>query len=206
MIYHSFEHSCGCSSPQRPPRPPRCCCCPTCCFPPQGLPGLPPQPPFPPQPRGLSVLSTASTTATAVAAGGTLPFELNSVSVGTDISHAAGTGIVSLNTPGVYLVSFHGTATPAAAAELPDTVDVELRLNGTAVPGASAGNTFAVVTDSASYAFTTAVTVTTVPATLSVVVPEIGAIFDNAVLTVQKLGTVPAPVTPPLIPTPYGTY
>lgn len=165
---------------------------------------MPPgQPPFPPQARTLSVLSTAATGTITVAAGGSIPFELNTVSVGTDITHAPGTGIISLNTPGVYLVSFHGTATPAADAELPDTIEVELRLNGTAVPGASAATTFAAATDAESFAFTTAVNVTTVPATLSVVVPAVGAVFSVAALTVEKLGTVPAPVAPSPIPTPY---
>lgn len=199
MIYHSFEHNCGCTPSRRPPH----CCIPHCCCFHGELPPMPPQPPFPIQPRGLSILSTATTGAASVAAGGTIPFEVNNVSLGTDITHAAGTGIVTLNSPGVYLVSFNGTATPAAAAELPDLIEAELRLNGTAVPGASAGNTYTVSTDSASFAFTTAINVTTVPATLSVVVPEAGAIFSDASLTVQKLGTVPAPLTPPLIPTPY---
>ncbi len=215
MIYHSYEQGCGCSSSQRSQRPAQYCCFPHCCCPHSMMPGMPPaQPPYLPQPRGLSVLTAASTGAITVAAGGTLPFELNTVSVGTDITHAAGTGIISINTPGVYLVSFNGTATPAATADLPSTIEVELRLNGTAVPGAAASTTFTDATDAESFAFTTAVNVTTVPATLSVVVPEGGAIFSDAALTVVKLGTVPLTVTPPLpaavIPpmttTPFGFY
>lgn len=200
MIYRSFEAGCGCTSAAA--QSARCRCVPHCCCPfPHLQPQFPPQPPFPPQPRGISLLNTAATGAVAVAVGSTLPFELNNVSVGSDISHAAGTGIVSLNTPGVYLVTFTGTAGPAAAADVPTTIEAELRLNGTAIPGASSTNTYALATDTGTFAITTAVNVTTVPATLSVVIPEGGATFSDASLTVQKVGTIST--TPPLTQTPY---
>lgn len=211
MIYHSFERNCGCSSSQRTERPPHCCCFPQCCFSSGMMPGMPPiQPPYPPQARSLSVLTAVSTGIATVAAGGTLPFEVNTVSVGTDITHAAGTGIISLNTPGVYLVSFNGTATSAIAAEVPTTIEVELRLNGTEVPGATSTNTFGTTAGAESFAFTTTVNVDTVPATLSVVLPEESAVFIDASLTVVKLGTVPTAGTPttvsPLTPNPFGFY
>ena len=200
MIYRSIEAGCGCSSTAQQPN--RCRCIPHCCCTlPMLHPQFPPQPPFPPQPRSVSLLNTATTGAATVAAGGNIPFELNNVLVGSDISHAAGTGIVTLNTPGVYTVTFTGTAGPTAAAEVPTTIETELRLNGTVIPGAVSGNTFALATDEGTFAITTAVSVSTVPATLSAAVSTGGATFSDASLTVQKVGT--ASTTPPLTQTPY---
>ena len=153
---------------------------------------------MPPITSPVSVLTAVNTADTTVAAGGTLPFAFNSVAYGSDITHASGATVVTINTPGVYMVHFTGIATPLEDAEAGETVRVELQLNGAAVPGAASANTFAAATASMPFAFTTAIAVTTVPANLSVVLPESGAIFTDAAFTVQRIGSIPTTTTTPI--------
>ena len=200
MIYRPSDGCCGaCEHPHRPQR--HCCCAPICC-----LPWQPefPQPPMPVPPRptsALQVLSTVNSTPQTVAAGGSLPFTTNTVSIGSAISHTSASPSVIISVPGVYRVDFSGTISPLTTAELPDAVSVALNLNGTAIPGAAASETFTAVTDESSMSLHAIIEVPAVPATLTVTSPS-GAVVNNAVFSVERLGSLQNPLTP----TPYPYY
>ena len=180
MIYRPYECG-GCGEEQgygHKQKP--CCCFPFCCQPFPGMPGYPPMPPQPPVTAPLSILTAANTAEQTVAEGGTLPFALNTVSYGADIVHTPGTAVFTITTPGVYYVSFHAVVSPPEGTQLSDPVELELTLNGTAVPGAASSQTFTASDEVATLSFNTAITVTTVPATLSI-----------SALTIQRLGAIP---------------
>ncbi len=175
MIYRPSTGNCGCKI--------RCCPRPVC-------PPTPPVPPFPPVPATPSVLTAANTAAQTVAAAGVLPFTLNPVSYGTAILHTPGTSIVTITEPGIYRADFSGIVAPAAGGT---TARTELQLNGVTLPGAAADSTYAAATDTESQSISTAFTVTTAPATLSIILPDGGVVTDSA-LTVQKIGALPVAV------------
>lgn len=190
MIYRSCDSNCGSCNQHFPFRQeyrhPCHPCHPFCCN------NFRPMPPEPPQTRGLSILTAVNSAEQTIAAGGTLPFAFNTVAVGSDITHAAGATVVSINTPGVYLVHFNATAAASTTGTEASTVRAELHLNGAAVPGAASSHTFEATAQLGTLAFTTALTVTTVPASLTVVLPEDGAIISDSAITVQRLGSVPS--------------
>jgi len=202
MIYHSCgnNHAQGmgfCSLERR--RPPQCCC--NFCCQPVHRPYPPIQPPFyPPATSTPSILTAANGADTTVAAGALLPFAFNSLAYGNDISHNPGTSTVSINTPGIYLVHFQGTATPLTTAAAESSITTALTLNGAAVPGASATAFYTTATDANTLNFTTAIAVTSAPATLSVTLPDDGAIFTDSALTVYRLASIPAPTAVPYNP------
>lgn len=66
-----------------------------------------------------------------VAANDFVTFDINRVRTGVSISHAEGSTIVRLNSPGLYLVSFDGDYTIGTAG----SANVVLLNNGVAVPG-----------------------------------------------------------------------
>lgn len=115
-------------------------------------------------------LLTAYSTPTAPAsAGDALAFDVNGVSNGTGITHTAGSSDFTVTEPGIYTVAFHGNLTPASGAALPLALILELRQDGTAVPGAVVQHTFNAATDTATLAFSQPVAVSTTPSTFSVV-------------------------------------
>ena len=197
MIYHSYEN---CIPQGR--RQPAHCCCNFCC---QAFqrPCPPVRPPFNPPAStssAFSILTAANGADTTVAAGAALPFAFNSLIYGSDITHNPGTSVVSINTPGVYLVHFQGTATPLTTAAAESAITAALNLNGAAVPGASAASFYTTTTDADTLSFTTAVAVTSAPASLSVTLPDDGGIFTDSALTVYRLGSIPVPTAVPYNP------
>ena len=202
MIYRPSD--CGCEQSHHPNS--RCCCIPLCCSPWQ-RPEFPQPPgPIPPRPgTALNVLSTVNTTPQTVAAGGTLPFTTNTVSIGNAISHSGTSPNTVLSMPGIYRVLFNGTVSPLTTAELPDNISLELTLNGSPVPGAAASETFTAASDESSMAFHAIIEVTNVPATLSVTAAN-GAVVAESALSVEYIGAIPAPVIPPLTQTPYPYF
>lgn len=160
-----------------------------------------PATPTPPAQTLPSVLSAANTTTQTVAAGASLPFALNNVLYGRDITHAAGGSAVTLSTPGLYRVDFHATASPLTTAPAGTVLEAQLNLNGSPVPGASASESFTAATDTGNLSFSTVVPVTTAPATLTVSFPTAAIVSDSGI-TVQRIGSL---LNTP-VASPYGTY
>lgn len=214
MIYHSCENTFAqgmgfCASQRRQPAN---CCCNFCCQPAQ-RPYPPIRPPyFPPSNSPLNILTAANGADTTVAAGAAVPFSFNSLAYGSDITHNPGTSTVSINTPGIYQVHFQSTATPLTTTAAESTITTALTLDGAAVPGASSTAFYTTATEANTLNFTAAIAVTSTPATLSVTLPDEGAIFTDSALTVYRLGAIPAPTAVPYtgmygtVAAPYPTY
>jgi len=167
-----------------------------------------PSTPTPPAQTLPSVLSAANTATQTVAAGASLPFALNNVLYGRDITHAAGGSAVTLNSPGLYRVDFHATASPVATAPAGTVLEAQLNLNGSPVPGASASSSYTAATDTDNLSFSTIVPVTSAPATLTVSFPTAATVSDSGI-TVQRIGSLlNAPVASPYsaYPSSYNSY
>lgn len=172
----------------------RCCGCSCACH--HGsYPGV-----TPPTQSLPSVLSAANMTAQTVAAGAALPFALTNVLYGRDISATNGGSAITLNTPGLYRVSFHATASPVATAPAGTVLEAQLNLNGREVPGASASSSYTAATDTHNLSFHTVVPVTSAPATLTVNFPTSATVSDSGI-TVERIGSL---LSSP-VPASYGT-
>ena len=79
-----------------------------------------------------SSLVAVTTRDLTVAADDYINFDYNRVHTGVSISHADGSSVVRLNSPGLYLVTFDGTFTIGTAG----SAKVQLYNKGVAVPAA----------------------------------------------------------------------
>lgn len=79
-----------------------------------------------------SSLVAVTTRDLTVVADDYINFDFNRLHTGTSISHADGSSVVRLNSPGLYLVMFDGTYTIGVAG----SATVQLYNKGVAVPGA----------------------------------------------------------------------
>lgn len=79
-----------------------------------------------------SSLVAATTRDLTVAANDNIIFDYNRLHTGTSVSHADGSSVVRLNSPGLYLVIFDGTFTIGTAG----SATVQLYNKGVAVPAA----------------------------------------------------------------------
>ena len=139
----------------------------------------------------VSLLSAYSTPAQPGTSGGALVFDQNGTSYGTDISHTAGSSTVTVNTPGVYSVAFHGSFSPVSGATLPQSVGVSLTQNGSVVPGATSQYIFHTSAQTAALSFSTPVAVSSVPTTLQVVGDGGNYQYSTIGLSVNRLGDIP---------------
>ena len=133
-----------------------------------------------------SSLVAVTTRDLTVTAGDYINFDYNRVHTGVSISHAEGSNIVRLNSPGLYLVAFDGNFTIGTAG----SATVQLYNNGVAVPAAAdvVSGTTAVPR---GMHFVTVIEVKPSccavdnSAALSVSIDSIG-VFDSAAITVVK--------------------
>ena len=101
------------------------------------------------------MISTYNSNIQTVEVGSAYVFDTNRVVTGCTVGHTPGSTTFNLTKPGYYYVTFNTTFTTAAAG---DAV-VELRNNGTAVPGATGSETVTTIGDSKSISFSTIVKV-----------------------------------------------
>lgn len=133
-----------------------------------------------------SSLATITTRDLGVVAGDFIEFDINRVHTGVSISHAEGSGVIHLNSAGLYLVTFDGDFVIGTSG----AVTVQLLRNGVIVPGAE-NTAQAVANVPYGVHFTTLINV--LPsccavdnkAALQIQVSAIGT-FNNASLTVVK--------------------
>lgn len=136
----------------------------------------------------LSLVSSYSTPSQPGSSGTPITFDRNSLSLGSDISHTAGSDTFTITQPGVYSVEFHGVITPTGDNTFPTTIITSLEANGSVVPGGSVPFTFPSTTNSSEQSFTVPISVTNVPTTLQIV-PTGGSYLADAVsMTVTRLG------------------
>ena len=134
-------------------------------------------------------LNAYSTPASPGTAGNPLVFDQNAAVSGTAISHTAGTAPFTISQPGMYNVAFNGTVSPVTGATVPQEIRLYLEQDGTALPGATASQTFQSDSDSDSLAFSQIVQVTTTPSVLQVVGSGGNFLYSDASLSVHQIGT-----------------
>ena len=133
-------------------------------------------------------LSAYSTPPQSGTAGTALVFDRNASSAGTDITHDQNSPQITVGAPGVYEVSFHGTAAPAGTASYPLTVSLYMEQDGNSVPGAEAQHTFSAATDTANLSMSQIIQVPSPPSVLQVVGQGGDFLYSGTVMTVQKIG------------------
>ena len=135
----------------------------------------------------MSAYSTPSQTGTT---GTALIIDRNASEAGTDISHAQNSPQITVETPGYYEVSFHGTAGPVSGVTFPLTVGMYLEEQGTAVPGAAVQHTFHTSTDTSNLSFSQIIEVQDVPAVFQVIGQGDAYFYSGITMTVEKIGSL----------------
>ena len=134
-------------------------------------------------------LSAYSTPPQSGTASTPLIFDRTASSNGTAVTHTDNTAPVTVQEPGFYEVSFHGTISPASGVSLPETIQLYLTQQGTTVPGADATHTFSAASDTASLSFSQIVQVTSVPAEFEVIPAGGDFLYSGTTMTVSKIGS-----------------
>ena len=133
-------------------------------------------------------LSAYSVPASPGSSGTPLVFDLNGESAGTAVSHAERSGSFLLNEPGVYAVSFHGTISPASGDTLPLNLQFTLEQDGNPVSGAAAQEVLQTQNQYSSLSFSTVVSVTNPPSTLTVSGQGGNFLYSDVGVNVYKIG------------------
>ena len=133
------------------------------------------------------LLAAYSTPAASGTAGQPLVFDRNAAVSGSDISHTAGESGFTIDTPGLYAVSFHGNVAPVSTASFPLTITLDLEQNGTPVPGALASHTFNSAADAATMSFNFPVEISSVPAVLQVMAQGGNFIYTAPAVSIYKV-------------------
>lgn len=135
---------------------------------------------------------TYSNTDATIAANAVIPFSDNGITTCSRITHSAGSGSVSLNQSGYYLIIFNGDAAATAAGDITS----QLYVSGELYEGAEATGTTTGITDVVNLGFSTLVRVRpncacnddNVPVSITVRNTGIEATYANAALVVIKVG------------------
>lgn len=136
------------------------------------------------------MLDVYSNTPQTIITDGIIIFNTNRVQTGCTATHAAGTGAISLNKSGFYLVHFNGDAAESGTA---GDITVQLLKNGVLVPAAEATEDSTATTDIVNLTFETIVKVTPEclscgnTVSLTFVDTGVGAVFSNVEVVVTKL-------------------
>lgn len=120
------------------------------------------------------MLYTYSLNEQTVNANSDVVLNTNGVRSSCYISHTAGTSTITINKPGIYIISVNLDATSATTG----TSQFSLYNNGTAVKSATATTTVATANDISNYNFTTAIRV----------YPSCQALNNNAQLSIVNTG------------------
>ena len=133
------------------------------------------------------MLSAYSTPAAPGSNNTPLVFDQNGASIGSGISHGAGSSDFTITVPGTYNASFHCNAAPASGVNFPLAISLSLQLNGTNVPGALALHSFHTSSDTATLSFSFPVQVSTNPSTIRVMAQGGNFIYSAVSLTLTKI-------------------
>ena len=107
---------------------------------------------------------------------------------GTAITHTAGSSSIVITQTGFYRISFNGTIAPVKNADLPLSITLSFKLQGTDVPGGAAIQLFHSSSEGENVAFSQFVKVTTVPSTLTVAASGGNFLYSVATILVDRIG------------------
>ncbi|MBU5434087.1 hypothetical protein [Pseudoflavonifractor sp. MSJ-37] len=113
-------------------------------------------------------------------------FPTDQVLLGTSVSHAAGTGAVTLNDAGTYEVLYTSDAAAANGTTPPVVASLQLNSNGTQVPGSLSTATAETAEQTVPLSNSALITVTGAT-TLELVANNTDATFSNASLMVRRI-------------------
>lgn len=117
-----------------------------------------------------------------------LIFDQNGASIGSGITHEAGSSDFAIAEPGIYTAAFHGNAAPASGVTFPLSISLSLQLNGTNVPGALTQHSFHTSSDTATLSFSFPVQVSTAPSTIRIMAQGGNFIYSAVSLTLTQIG------------------
>lgn len=141
------------------------------------------------------VLATVDSSAQSPAAGSPLVFNETPLVSGNSITHQAGSTDIIITQPGIYQAFFQGNVSVNTGTAIPSTLRVHLDQNGAEVAGGSSSHTFTSTDETANLSFSIPFLVSSAPATITVVPDQDGYTYDNAALTVIRLGDSSSVVT-----------
>ena len=135
-----------------------------------------------------SVLAVQDTTEQALTENTPVFFAVNLLQSGTDLTHAAGSNQITVETPGIYQAAFTAEVSPTGTATLPLTISLSLEQGTTILETSS--TTMTTAEQSNTLAWNIPFTVTTAPEVLQILSDGTDVILNRATLTINKIGTV----------------
>ena len=120
------------------------------------------------------------------ASKGALVFGVNSLGMGEGIFHEENTSDIEINKAGIYRIAFHCRGGVNTGTTLPETVNLRLYINGSAVEGAVTGHTFYSVCENASFGFNTVFSAEDC-STVQIVTDKGGYSFRNVMVSLLKV-------------------
>lgn len=114
--------------------------------------------------------------------GEALTFDTNQLEAGSDISHTASSGDFTINTDGNYLISYSVIGTNTSST---GPASVELRNDGTQIPGSKTSGTISATSDTTTLASTVLVPLTTGD-TITLNMLGTGYSFTDAGIVIKK--------------------
>ena len=100
------------------------------------------------------MLNTYNSSSQTAAINQVLVYDTDAYNQGTAISHIPGSGVITLNSPGVYQVSFNAVANPTEDTTGTNSlISAQLYKNGDAVTNALGSDSVEVTTDVANFGF-----------------------------------------------------
>ena len=132
-------------------------------------------------------VSAYSLPAAQVSDGGAVQFDVTATQSGTDVTHTAGSGDVTITQPGTYFVQYGATVAPTGAASYPVTDIVTLSVNGQTQSAGAGMVQFDAATPARQISAAAVLNVTDVPATVQVISSGGNFLYSNATINVFKV-------------------
>lgn len=132
-------------------------------------------------------VSAYSLPAAQVSDGGAVQFDVTATQSGTDVTHTAGSGDVTITQPGTYFVQYGATVAPTGAASYPVTGIVTLSVNGQTQSAGAGMVQFDAATPARQISAAAVLNVTDVPATVQVILNGGNFLYSNATINVFKV-------------------
>ena len=132
-------------------------------------------------------VSAYSLPAAQVSDGGAVQFDMTATQSGTDVTHTAGSGDVTITQPGTYFVQYGATVAPTGAASYPVTGIVTLSVNGQTQSAGAGMVQFDAATPARPISAAAVLNVTDVPATVQVISSGGNFLYSNATINVFKV-------------------
>ena len=132
-------------------------------------------------------VSAYSLPAAQVSDGGAVQFDVTATQSGTDVTHTAGSGDVTITQPGTYFVQYGATVAPTGAASYPVTGIVTLSVNGQTQSAGAGMVQFDAATPAKQISAAAVLNVTDVPATVQVISSGGNFLYSNATINVFKV-------------------